>query len=1296
MLSLTPSSHHRHHHEKNNDDGGNINTEYPKIKQPPPPFEICRKSIPRSLVSSHRGQFSSDGTLSFMIHPNKRQINIIDTETSQLISTFYHDRNDSSSVIESCCFSKHQHNDVLYCFTNDKKLLCIDSLSGRKLFSAPIENDDDDDQVIFSQSIATKFPKRAKHDDMSDDDSSSFIEYHVVVVASSTRLGMIDHKTNTDITWFADFESPLSSIHYSNDLRLLVCGFNSGQISFYKILGEAEPESIDLVFKQYLSERPITSCTITNIGRNHDFCLVIGTDSTLLDLFYFSDYFKQCDLSQSIDLCKVFETNSVMNLQLKTIQFKTKHNRKDSSVAIIVCNDSNDLFHVGVFDMNSWIKSEKVLEKSLQDYTAETALCSSLLLDIFIEESSIIYSPTSISFTLTILSQKTLFNITYENRMNLAIQEVAQRNVEDIVNRDKRRRLIQMCKERGLTLASDLFNINTIFDMLYDQSLLSVLVEYIQGTVPNTDSNLIHHDDIYKVSTAVNQRFAIHDIKDIMVWIKHKKEFEEKKLHEYLNTFMVRTDASRTIPPLVIAETRNKISMSIQRLNSLRLLISAVINRAKLMEDGATSDVYIPSLVSYDHHIRSIAEYARVGEWFLEIGLLPMSANLFNTSALEKEWKDRLLNPFPPLSEINISRQEFHAIHELLRLESVNSDMHPTFKMTDQENITSNKMNDQENITSTTTASATTTTTTTTASTTSATNTTNTTTTTTEEKFFIHLLLKYACKEPMEYPPKDLSHFITCLFREEPLNDDAFIYKHLAMFYFIIDYLSHGIGSHAADNNTTTKKLNSYAKLFKITTPWQHLTFSLWLLDTKRSNDDLLNEAVQYACCSFAAPNNGLKHRAWNYDIAKILVKCSSFSAANRLLEFSTSAIESEVLKTIIYLTNDMVHLAFQMQRKLSHMEEQRRNVFFCILHYSLLGNFFSDLLTTFPFDETECLWIELFLKNKKNYDLLFSYYILNSNYVDAFNLYSWMLNSYTSTTQAIDARTSYLDLVRSIIPPIQLRALEQQLATMPSSTTTTIFKQLVLKPSLKHPSRLFSERPTLTQKPKKIKTDHVASMTSFKAWLENTTKDTTIRIPSLFDHAPKWKQHRPKKTAAPQLSSQNMRLPSEHKIIEERKKTSTAEEEDHMLEEETSTTSESETSLTSSEASSLEDKIPAESSTSRGVSTLRPPPPQSRQLAMKTLPPKASPKYSEPLEISDEEEEEGEAYDEEEETNQEENELDQMHDEEEEQPVSVRKEPAFSNIFDEEENTKGSPSHNSESGEEEESAEEETSVIEE
>lgn len=1279
--SFTTHHHHPQSHDDDDDRGNTSNAEYPKIKQPPPPFEICRKPLPRSLAWSPRGQFSSDGTLAFMIHPNKRQINIIDTETSQLISTFYHDRNDSSSSIESCCFSKHQHNDVLYCFTNDKKLLCIDSLSGRKLFSAPIEND----RVIFSQSIATKFPKRNKHDDMSDDDSSSFIEYHVVLVASNTRLGMINHKTNTDIEWFVDFESPLSSIHYSNDLKLLVCGFNSGLISFYKILGETEPESIDLVFKQQLCESPITSCTITNIGRNHDFCLLIGTsDSNLLNLFYFSDYFKPCDLSQTIDLCSVFETNSVTNLQLRTIHFHTKQNRKDSSVAIVVCSDrtSSDRFHVGVFDMNSWIKSEKMLQSSIQDYTAETASCLSSLLDIFIDESSVMYGPSSsISFHLYILSQKTLFHITFENRMNLAIQEVAQRNVEDIVNRDKRRRLIQMCKERGLTLSSDLFHMNTIFDMLYDHSLLSVLVEYIQGTVPNsTDSNLIHlgENDI-KVSTAVNQRFAIHDIKDIMVWIKHKKEYEEKKLDEYLNTFMGKTDAtSRTIPPLVIAETRNNINMSVQRLCSLRLLISAVINRAKLMEDGATLDVYISSLVNFDHHLRSIAEYARVGEWFLEIGLLPMSANIFNTTSLEKEWKDRYSHPFPPLSEINVSRQEFHAIHDLLRLESVSSDMNPTFKSGgSSSNSNSSDDHDDDDLVDDNNNNEM-----------SSSNTTSSERTGRQDKFFIQMLLKHACREPIEYPPKDLSHFITHLFKEEPLHDDAFIYKHVVMFYFIIDYFSHGMNDQNNDDKTT-KKLNSYAKLFKITTPWQHLTFSFWLLDTKRSNDEILNEAVQYACCSFAAPNNGLRHRAWNHEIAQLLVKCSSFHAANRLLEFSSN-FDSEVLKTIIYLTNDMVHLAFDMQRRLSHDEGKRRNVFFCILHYSLLGNFFSDFLTTFPFDETERLWIENFLKNKKNYDLLFSYYILNSNYVDAFNLYRWILNSSSTsknTTSVIDARKSYLDLVSSILPPIQLSALEKQLETMSSSSSSSAgvatFKQLVLKPSLKHSSRLFSERPTPTQK--KIKTaSHVSSMTSFKAWLENTTgKDTIIRIPSLFD-VPKWK--RPKKTPAPQLASQNVwRLPSEHKIIEERKKETSPIEHD----EENNMSEEEEKSSTTSETSSLEDQIPAESSTSANIrgSTMKRPPPQ---FGMKTLPPqKASPKYVDPLEISDGEEEEGES---DEEKNQEE----QMNDEEEEQPVSVRRESTLSDIFEEEENVKGSPNRNMNSESEEESAEEEISISEE
>ncbi|EFC50832.1 predicted protein [Naegleria gruberi] len=918
------------------------------------PYELCLgREIP-GVKNAQQGRITSDGFVSFVITEG-RQVKIVDNETKLVVATFY-----SPSDINTCCYYSPSDSagEILCCFTKEKELFTIDLSSGRKLRHFNLDYE-------INNCLA--------------------VENHLVVLTNN-GIGLMDHDFNFK---YLPLDNP-TSIYYSKEKDLIIVGFESGKIIFYKILNNL----LEKVFTQQLCNDSITSISINNIGKQHDFTLLVGTEANELVMFYFVDYFKSYQSKQYIDLRDYAE---------QLVQVKLVNIDKYSSLILLQDGGSVKLL---IFNLNIWILTDQ-LESSLACIDIENLYCN--ILDVHVHDYVQYKSNNLTRLEISVLTNQSIHTITMKNDNTL----IANPSLQKLLHQYRS-------------------NMNNLFEDLYNNNLISTLVEYIEGTVLNQEDLILpfNNDAPMSTSQSIKQRFIVHDIKDITIWIKNTQEYEFSELEKNLQQLLENTN--RTTPPLVLQECKKVLQKSIRKLETLCLLIQSIIHRAKLIEN--VGDDYTPSLVKYKETITFKVEYAKTMIWLIQNGLLPMTSNIYNYTQLQTEWDQRKEQPFP-INKINVSEDEFNSILNIMNLTSVDSDMVPTHNVTNTKNF---------------------------------------------------LIEHMAEKCQVEYPPKDLKNFILQIYN----SNISLQLKHLIIFYLIID------NNHSHSNGNDVSILNKYAKEFNIPAPYQHFAVGLWLLDTKRTQDSILNQAIHYLSNLFInnSESSFSELDEWVSSILSILIKSCSFNSAQRLLNIlsdSTTSNTSDMdittsskysidsnIQVLIYLTNDMYHLAFDYCRSMEDESEKRRT-FYCMLYYSLIGNCFIDLLSIFPFDEMESLWIEQYLKKEKKNELLLSYYIMNSNYIDAYHL-SLQFNN-----------NNLLAIIGNILPPIQKVKLDQNTADVKKN------------PLLKMGGRRINQ-PIFSKNGNQLKV--INQLTSFKSWLDQNDKASTFTIPSLFDAAsPKW-----------------------------------------------------------------------------------------------------------------------------------------------------------------------------------------------
>ncbi|KAL9651258.1 hypothetical protein ABK040_006259 [Willaertia magna] len=420
------------------------------------------------------------------------------------------------------------------------------------------------------------------------------------------------------------------------------------------------------------------------------------------------------------------------------------------------------------------------------------------------------------------------------------------------------------------------------FQYYYKESLYTYLVEYIQGIT-------------------LNKQFITYNIQDISQWIKKEYKENEEFIFKILNE-IISPNKNRTIPILEMNDIEINLNKYIHKIKILKLLINAMINRYKSLEEY--SNKYISILLNMENKMDNLIEYTKICEWLLINELLPISANLYKYDELDLKWKEKRLQNTTLINTINSNNNLF--IDKYIKLNN---------------NI-----------------------------------------------FLIDILLKDL--NINYYPYKELNTFIEKLFLNDLNNNN---YKHIVMFYFLIDYYS-------LQNINLNEKLNNYSKYFNLNNDLQQYAYGLYLFDNKIN----LQQSIYYL----------LKINLKHLDILKILLKFNYYHLANRFIYSSLNNLnDNHTIILITYLVNNMYHLAFQYYKKYNN----NKLLFLIILDYII--NYSNNqllLLLSLHLNENEEQLLIEYLSNNNNtttngdvmnidnnqqHPLLFHYFIMKHNY---------------------------------------------------------------------------------------------------------------------------------------------------------------------------------------------------------------------------------------------------------------------------------------------------------------------------
>lgn len=234
---------------------------------------------------------------------------------------------------------------------------------------------------------------------------------------------------------------------------------------------------------------------------------------------------------------------------------------------------------------------------------------------------------------------------------------------------------------------------------------------------------------------------------------------------------------------------------------------------------------------------------------------------------------------------------------------------------------------------------------------------------------FVIKMLRQAKLSTDHYPPQSLAELLTA-FREGSGENQAIMYKHLAMFYFLVDF-------QRTLDTVKVDVLTLYARQFRITNGWQQLVFGFWLLDTHLHDPQLLDQFLSYYCSS------EIPSHPWTDEVIEALVCSNANSAARRVL--NVYGCKSLVLHMNVLLSNGLLSSAFKLEREAPD-NERRRMLWYCILEYAISSGSMPEVFGL-PLDEFEdkCLIDFLCSSEHSNADdLLLGYYILKSRYVEA------------------------------------------------------------------------------------------------------------------------------------------------------------------------------------------------------------------------------------------------------------------------------------------------------------------------
>lgn len=210
------------------------------------------------------------------------------------------------------------------------------------------------------------------------------------------------------------------------------------------------------------------------------------------------------------------------------------------------------------------------------------------------------------------------------------------------------------------------------------------------------------------------------------------------------------------------------------------------------------------------------------------------------------------------------------------------------------------------------------------------------------------------------YPPTSIEN-MSELFKSRNEND-SLIYKHLIMFYFIIDLEN-------SEESVNESNLSDYSKRFRISTGWQQAVFGFWLLDHEE-NGELTDDNIVY----FGSPE--IPNHPWMKDVIKKLAYYSP-KIAKRLISFHPCDPKD---KLEIYLSNDLISEAFILTRTFENTE---RKEFFETLIDKCQEKKKVGSLIILPLDNFE----DEILTKKLEGDDLFKHYVLRSKYLEASNL---------------------------------------------------------------------------------------------------------------------------------------------------------------------------------------------------------------------------------------------------------------------------------------------------------------------
>ncbi|KAL9648298.1 hypothetical protein ABK040_012525, partial [Willaertia magna] len=500
------------------------------------------------------------------------------------------------------------------------------------------------------------------------------------------------------------------------------------------------------------------------------------------------------------------------------------------------------------------------------------------------------------------------------------------------------------------------------FQYYYKESLYTYLVEYIQGIT-------------------LNKQFITYNIQDISQWIKKEYKENEEFIFKILNE-IISPNKNRTIPILEMNDIEINLNKYIHKIKILKLLINAMINRYKSLEEY--SNKYISILLNMENKMDNLIEYTKICEWLLINELLPISANLYKYDELDLKWKEKRLQNTTLINTINSNNNLF--IDKYIKLNN---------------NI-----------------------------------------------FLIDILLKDL--NINYYPYKELNTFIEKLFLNDLNNNN---YKHIVMFYFLIDYYS-------LQNINLNEKLNNYSKYFNLNNDLQQYAYGLYLFDNKIN----LQQSIYYL----------LKINLKHLDILKILLKFNYYHLANRFIYSSLNNLnDNHTIILITYLVNNMYHLAFQYYKKYNN----NKLLFLIILDYII--NYSNNqllLLLSLHLNENEEQLLIEYLSNNNNtttngdvmnidnnqqHPLLFHYFIMKHNYALAMKF------------------TNDQDLLLSILPNVN--------TTMLLDNKMNIIINGMNK-SIK----------MMTKTNKVLSKYGISGVNKYKEWLMSDIKQ--LEIPSIFD----------------------------------------------------------------------------------------------------------------------------------------------------------------------------------------------------